>query len=106
RYLLFKEFCETMAEEPIPQLKFYEEAELRNKKMTRGCFLRHMLPTVRSVSTACSERRVCMFSNRHMVESECRNNNCAKMSPFLHKADCTRSLFRGARVNVQFVNIA
>lgn len=24
-YLLFKEFCEQTSEEPVPQLKFYEE---------------------------------------------------------------------------------
>lgn len=24
-YLLFKDFCENVAEEPIPQIKFYEE---------------------------------------------------------------------------------
>nr|CAD7458519.1 unnamed protein product [Timema tahoe] len=29
-YLLFKDFCENVAEEPVPQLKFYEEAPLFN----------------------------------------------------------------------------
>lgn len=24
-YLLFKDFCENMSDEPVPQLKFYEE---------------------------------------------------------------------------------
>lgn len=27
-YLLFKDFCETVAEEPIPQLRFYEEVRV------------------------------------------------------------------------------
>jgi hypothetical protein len=30
-YLLFKDFCETMAEEPVPQLKFYEEVSTQLK---------------------------------------------------------------------------
>jgi len=28
-YLLFKDFCETMAEEPVPQLRFYEEVSIK-----------------------------------------------------------------------------
>jgi hypothetical protein len=31
-YLLFKDFCETLAEEPVPQLKFYEEVSTVKKK--------------------------------------------------------------------------
>lgn len=27
-YLLFKEFCEQTSEEPVPQLKFYEEVNI------------------------------------------------------------------------------
>lgn len=27
-YLLFKDFCENVYEEPVPQLKFYEEVSL------------------------------------------------------------------------------
>lgn len=29
-YLLFKEFCEQTSEEPVPQLKFYEEVSQDN----------------------------------------------------------------------------
>lgn len=28
-YLLFKDFCESMSDEPVPQLKFYEEVRIR-----------------------------------------------------------------------------
>lgn len=31
-YLLFKDFCESMSDEPVPQLKFYEE--VRRKTAT------------------------------------------------------------------------
>ncbi|GBP26000.1 G protein-coupled receptor kinase 1 [Eumeta japonica] len=31
-YLLFKEFCEQTSEEPVPQLKFYEEIKLYEKQ--------------------------------------------------------------------------
>lgn len=27
-YLLFKDFCENVADDPIPQIKFYEEVSL------------------------------------------------------------------------------
>ncbi|KAJ1520001.1 hypothetical protein ONE63_004232 [Megalurothrips usitatus] len=33
-YLLFKDFCENVAEEPIPQLRFYEEIKLYEKLET------------------------------------------------------------------------
>jgi hypothetical protein len=36
-YLLFKDFCETMAEEPIPQLRFYEEV---SAPLMKGAVLR------------------------------------------------------------------
>lgn len=29
-YLLFKDFCESMSDEPVPQLKFYEEVRIRD----------------------------------------------------------------------------
>lgn len=29
-YLLFKDFCENVSEEPVPHLKFYEEVRLLN----------------------------------------------------------------------------
>lgn len=30
-YLLFKDFCESIADEPIPQIKFYEEVSSVSK---------------------------------------------------------------------------
>lgn len=29
-YLLFKDFCENVCDEPVPQLKFYEEVSVLN----------------------------------------------------------------------------
>ena len=32
-YLLFKDYCENVREESIPQLKFYEEVSVLNERM-------------------------------------------------------------------------
>ncbi|KAJ9583567.1 hypothetical protein L9F63_022086, partial [Diploptera punctata] len=46
------------------------------------------------------ERLICQdiidLFTRRVIVSECRNKKCVKMSPFLHKANCTRSLSRVA----------
>jgi beta-adrenergic-receptor kinase len=31
-FLLFKDFCNSSCEEPVPQLKFYEEVSAKEKK--------------------------------------------------------------------------
>lgn len=50
-YLLFKDFCETVAEEPIPQLRFYEEVswkKIKNKSYEKK---KHILPLVEKENT-------------------------------------------------------
>lgn len=46
-YLLFKDFCESMSDEPVPQLKFYEEVRMFDDMIITllGCILdSHPLP--------------------------------------------------------------
>lgn len=36
-YLLFKDFCESMSDEPVPQLKFYEEVRICVSLSSSAC---------------------------------------------------------------------
>lgn len=35
-YLLFKDFCENVSEEPVPQLRFYEEVNFLERSLLIG----------------------------------------------------------------------
>lgn len=52
-YLLFKDFCESMSDEPVPQLKFYEEVN----KIYNFVFVKLSTGPLAHQSTRCCLRR-------------------------------------------------